>query len=85
MGFEPMTSAILLHCSIVHHSGDGLKSNTGLKIFFSGLIFTTAHVVFITVKIAFILTSLSAVQIDDFHIFTVVYHLLFGISVFLME
>ena len=42
-------------------------------IFFSGLIFTTAEVVFITAKIAFILTSLSAVQIIDFHIFTVVY------------
>ena len=39
----------------------------------------------ITVKIALILASLSAVQIDDFHIFTVVYQLLFGISVFLME
>ena len=36
--------------------------------FFSGLIFTTAEVVFITAKIAFILTSLSAVQIYDFHI-----------------
>ena len=48
MGFEPMTSAILLQCSIVHHSGDGLKSCTGLKNFFPGLIFTTAHVVFIT-------------------------------------
>ena len=47
MGFEPMTSAILLQCSIVHYSGDGLKSRTGLKILFSGLIFTTAHVVFI--------------------------------------
>ena len=41
--------------------------------------------VYYTVKIAFILASLSAVQIDDFHIFTVVYQLLFGISVFLME
>ena len=71
MRFEPMTSAILLQCSIVHHCGDGLKSCTGLKNFFSGLIFTTAHLVFITVKIAFILTSLSTVQIDDFHIFTV--------------
>ena len=40
--------------------------------FFSGLIFTTAEVVFITAKIAFILMSLSAVQIYDFHIFTVV-------------
>ena len=40
---------------------------------FSGLIFTTAQVVFITAEIAFIFTSLSAVQIHDFHIFTVVY------------
>ena len=38
---------------------------TALKTFkfFSGLLFTTAKVVFITVKIAFIFTSLSAVQI----------------------
>ena len=49
-------------------------------IFFSGLIFITAQVVFITAqvvfitaKIAFIFTSLSAVQICDFHIFTVFY------------
>ena len=41
--------------------------------FFSGLIFTTAQVVFMTAKIAFIFTSLSAVQIYDFHIFTVAY------------
>ena len=41
--------------------------------FFSGLIFTTAEVVFITAKIAFVLTSLFAVQIYDFHIFTVEY------------
>ena len=40
--------------------------------FFSGLIFTTAQVVFITAKIAFIFTSLSAVQIYDFHVFTAV-------------
>ena len=39
----------------------------------SGLIFTTAQVVFITARIALIFTSLSAVQIYDFHIFTVVY------------
>ena len=42
-------------------------------ILFSGLIFITAQIVFITAKIAFIFTSLSAVQICDFHIFTVVY------------
>ena len=40
---------------------------------FSGLIFTTAQVVFITAEIAVIFTSLSAAQIYDFHIFTVVY------------
>ena len=51
----------------------GFKSRTGLK-FFSGLIFTTAQVVFITVKVTFIFTSLSAVQIYDFHIFAVVYN-----------
>ena len=38
---------------------------------FSSLIFTTAQVVFVTAKIAFIFTSLSAVQIYEFHIFTV--------------
>ena len=51
----------------------GFKSRSGLK-FFSGLIFTTAQVVFITVKVTFIFTSLSAVQIYDFHIFTVIYN-----------
>ena len=38
------------------------------EFFFSGLIFTTAQVVFITTKITFI----SAVQLYDFDIFTVV-------------
>ena len=42
------------------------------------LIFTTAPVVFITAKIAFIFTSLSAVQIYDFHILTDVYSPLYG-------
>ena len=42
------------------------------------LICTTAQVVFITVKIASIFMSLSAVQIYDFHIFTVVYSSLHG-------
>ena len=37
-----------------------------------GLIFIAAQVVFITAKIAFIFTSLSAVQIYDFRMFTVV-------------
>ena len=45
---------------------------------FSGLIFTTAQVVFITVKITSIFTSLSAVQIYDIYIFTVVYSPLHG-------
>ena len=54
-----------------YRRGHGFKSHTGLN-FFSGLIFTTAQVLFITAKIAFILTSLSAVQIYDFHIFTVI-------------
>ena len=42
--------------------------------FFSGLIFTTAQVVFITAKIAFIFMSLSAVQMYYFHIITFVYY-----------
>ena len=44
-----------------------------IENFFLGLIFTTAQVVFITAKIAFIFTSLSALQIYDLHIFTAVY------------
>ena len=39
--------------------------------FFSGLIFTTAQVAFITAKIAFMFMSLSTVQKCYFHIFTV--------------
>ena len=54
-----------------YRRGHGFKSHTGLN-FFSGLIFTTAQVLFITAKIGFILTSLSPVQIYDFHIFTVI-------------
>ena len=38
-----------------------------------------AQVVHITAKIAFIFTSLSAVQIYDFHIFTIVYSSLHGL------
>ena len=49
-----------------------LKSRTGLNFPFSGLLFTAAQVVFITARIAFIFTSLSAVQIYDFHILTFV-------------
>ena len=41
--------------------------------FFSGLLFTTAKVVFITAKITLKFMSLSSVQIYDFHIFLVVY------------
>ena len=41
--------------------------------FFSGLIFTTAWVLFITTRVTFVFTPLSAVQIYDLHIFTVVY------------
>ena len=41
--------------------------------FFYYFIFTTAEVVFITAKIAFVLTSLFAVQIYDFPILTVEY------------
>ena len=47
-------------------------------IYGSHIYFTTAQVVFITAKIAFIFTSLSAVQIYDFHIFTFVYSPLHG-------
>ena len=50
---------------------NGFKYRTGLNFFFRPY-FTTAQVVFITAKIAFISTSLSAVQIYYFHIFTVV-------------
>ena len=41
-------------------------------IFSPGLIFTTAQVAFITAKIDFIFMSLSAFQIYDFHIYTVI-------------
>ena len=43
-----------------------------MELLYSGLIFTTAQVVFVTAKIAFIFTPLSEVQIYDFHILTVV-------------
>ena len=51
-----------------YHRGHGFKSRTGL--IFSGLIFTTAEVVFTTAKVALIFTSLSAVRLYDFHTFT---------------
>ena len=49
-----------------------------MRIYGSHIYFTTAQVVFITAKIAFIFTSLSEVQIYDFHIFTFVYSPLRG-------
>ena len=61
-GFEPVTFAIpVSQRSWVNR----FKSRIGLNFF-------TAQVVFITTKMAFIFTSLSVVQIYDFHIFTVV-------------
>ena len=47
--------------------------------FFQAIFLTTAVVVFITAKMAFIFTSSSAVHIYDFHIFTVIYSSLQGI------
>lgn len=38
--------------------------------FFSGLLLTTAQIVFVFVKIAFMFTSLSAVHIYDFHVYS---------------
>ena len=55
-----------------YRRGQEFKSRTGLNIF------TTAQVVFSTAKISFIFTSLSAVQIYDCYIFTVVYSSLHG-------
>ena len=64
-----MTCAIQVQCS-TGIAQIMFKSRTSLN-FFSGLIFTTAQAVFITAKITFIFTSLSAVHMYDFHIFTV--------------
>ena len=66
MGFEPMTSVIKKFRPVRDLNRTGLN-------FFSGLVFPTSQVVLMTAKIAFIFTSLSAIQIYDFHIFTVVY------------
>ena len=55
-----------------YRRGPGFKSPTGLNFPFSSVIFTTAQVVFINARLAFIFTSLSAVQIYDFHILTFV-------------
>ena len=46
--------------------------------FFSCLTFTTALVVFITAKIAFIFISKPTVHIHDFHVFTIIYSSLHG-------
>ena len=54
------------HCTGI---AEVMGSNPEQAWIFSGLLFTAAWVVFITTKIAFISTSLSAVQIYDFHIF----------------
>ena len=66
MGFEPMTSVIKKFRPVRDLNRTGLN-------FFSGLVFPTSQVVLMTAKIAFIFTSLSAIQIYDFHIFTAVY------------
>ena len=47
-----------------------------MKAIFAAM--NTRAVVFIAAKIAFIFTSLSAIQMYDFHIFTVVYSPLHG-------
>ena len=51
----PTWPLVSLESRLLHryHKGHGFKSRTGLNIF-SGLIFTTPQVVFITVKMAFI-------------------------------
>ena len=56
---------------------DGGTSLTGLNLtrglnFSLGLMFTAAYVAFITAMVAFSFTSLSAVHIYDFHIFTAI-------------
>ena len=64
-----LLAELVKHCTGIT---EVIGSNPIQSWIFSGLVFTTAQVVFITAKIAFIFTSLSAVQIYDFHIFTVV-------------
>ena len=57
-----------------YHRGHGFIFHTGLNFFLSGLVLLLViEVVSITAKITFIFTSLSAVQIYDFHVFTVIY------------
>ena len=56
-----------------------MDSSSVHALIFSSLNFTTAQVVFITAKLAFIFTSLSAIQIYDFHIFTVIYSSLYAL------
>ena len=55
-----------------HRRGHGFKSCKGLNLFHARLIFTTAQVVFITPKIAFMFMSSFAFHTYDFHIFTVI-------------
>ena len=79
-GFEPMTFAN--RCStLLPELTSQLRAsytkprevmNTWLWICENLIYFTTAQVVLITAKMAFILTSLPAVHIYDFHIFTVI-------------
>ena len=61
-----------------YRKGHGFKSRTGLIFFiffFSGLLFTTAYVVFITAKIAFIFT-VDNVNWPPWRVYTRVYNLL---------
>ena len=82
-GINIMTSSQLV-CQLSWQSTATVSHRSWVQIpykgpeFFSGLIFITAQVVFITAKIAFIFTYLSAVQICEFHIFTVIYSSLHG-------
>ena len=82
-GINIMTSSQLA-CQLSCQSAALVSHRSWVQIpykgpeFFSGLIFFTARVVFITAKIAFIFTYLSAVQICEFHIFTVIYSSLHG-------
>lgn len=57
---EPITNAAL----VLHRSWVLIPYRPK---FFSGLLLTTAQIVFVFVKIAFMFTSLSAVHIYDFH------------------
>ena len=70
--FSPSATQIYPPIWIASNSQNvAMDTSTYWPELFSSLIFTTAQVVFITAKITFIFTSLSPVQIYDFHIFTV--------------